>query len=311
MTNSNKLKFIDLFAGIGGFHIAFHNAGCECVFACEIDKFARSTYHHNFFKISPQLFLSNNFFEDIQKIKTEQIPDFDILCAGFPCQPFSQIGFKNGFLETRENRGNMFFEIAKILQTKKPKAFFLENVRNLEKHDNGKTFNIIKTTIKNLGYSFHYKIIRASDYGLPQHRPRLFMVGFKDEANVYSNFTFPTKISLKYTMSNIFNGKCDKDIGFTLRVGGRGSKIEDRRNWEFYKVNNEIKRITSKEGKLMQGFPNDFEFPVSEIQAMKQLGNSVAISAVETVAKQIVEYIKYGNNVKYQNDLFQNYTVLK
>ncbi len=291
MTNSNKLKFIDLFAGIGGFHIAFHNAGCECVFACEIDKFARSTYHHNFFKISPQLFLSNNFFEDIQKIKTEQIPDFDILCAGFPCQPFSQIGFKNGFLETRENRGNMFFEIAKILQIKKPKAFFLENVRNLEKHDNGKTFNIIKTTIKNLGYSFHYKIIRASDYGLPQHRPRLFMVGFKDEANVYSNFTFPTKISLKYTMSNIFNGKCDKDIGFTLRVGGRGSKIEDRRNWEFYKVNNEIKRITSKEGKLMQGFPNDFEFPVSEIQAMKQLGNSVAISTVETVAKQIVEYI--------------------
>jgi DNA (cytosine-5)-methyltransferase 1 len=181
----------------------------------------------------------------------------------------------------------------KILQIKKPKAFFLENVRNLLKHDNGKTFHIIKTTLKNLGYSFYYKIIKASDYGLPQHRPRLFMVGFKDEANINGNFYFPEKTSLKYTMSNIFNGKCNKNIGFTLRVGGRGSKIEDRRNWEFYKVNNEIKRITSREGGLMQGFPEDFEFPVSEIQAMKQLGNSVAISAVEEVAKKIVEHMKY------------------
>ena len=307
MTNSNSLKFIDLFAGIGGFHLALHNAGCECVFACEIDKFARLTYYHNFSKISPQLFLNNNFCEDIQTVKPEQIPDFDILCAGFPCQPFSQIGFKNGFLETKENRGNMFFEIVKILQIKKPKAFFLENVRNLLKHDNGKTFHIIKTTLKNLGYSFHYKIIKASDYGLPQHRPRLFMVGFKDATNINGNFYFPEKTSLKYTMSNIFNGKCNKNIGFTLRVGGRGSKIEDRRNWEFYKVNNEIKRITSREGKLMQGFPEDFEFPVSEIQAMKQLGNSVAISAVEEVAKKIVEHMKYGRDSQYQNDLFQNY----
>jgi DNA (cytosine-5)-methyltransferase 1 len=124
MTNSHNLKFIDLFAGIGGFHLAFHNAGCECVFACEIDKFARSTYYNNFLKISPNLFANNNFFDDIQKVKTEQIPDFDILCAGFPCQPFSQIGFKNGFLEQKENRGNMFFEIIRILQIKKPTAFF-------------------------------------------------------------------------------------------------------------------------------------------------------------------------------------------
>jgi DNA (cytosine-5)-methyltransferase 1 len=311
MNNSHNLKFIDLFAGIGGFHIAFHNAGCECVFACEIDKFARLTYYNNFLKISPNLFANNNFFEDIQKVKTEQIPDFDILCAGFPCQPFSQIGFKNGFLEQKENRGNMFFEIIKILQIKKPTAFFLENVRNLKKHDNGKTFDTIKKSINNLGYSFYYKIIKASDYGLPQHRPRLFMVGFKNEKNFKDLFNFPDKIPLKYTMSDIFNGKCSKDIGFTMRVGGRGSKINDRRNWEFYKVNDEIKRITLKEGKLMQGFPDDFAFPVSEIQAMKQLGNSVAISAVETVAKQMVQYIKYGNNneEKYQKDLFINYEI--
>ncbi len=311
MTNSHNLKFIDLFAGIGGFHLAFHSAGCECVFACEIDKFARSTYYNNFLKISPNLFANNNFFDDIQKVKTEQIPDFDILCAGFPCQPFSQIGFKNGFLDQKENRGNMFFEIIKILQIKKPTAFFLENVRNLEKHDNGKTFDTIKKSIKNLGYSFYYKIIKASDYGLPQHRPRLFMVGFKNQQNFKSSFRFPDKIPLKYTMSDIFNGKCSKDIGFTMRVGGRGSKINDRRNWEFYRVNNEIKRITSKEGKLMQGLPDDFTFTVSEIQAMKQLGNSVAISAVEIVAKQMVQYIKYGNNSteKYQKDLFENYEI--
>ena len=178
---------------------------------------------------------------------------------------------------------------------KKPKAFFLGNVRNLEKHDDGKTFFVIKETLENLGYSFHHKIVRASDYGLPQHRPRLFMVGFRDEKTSISNFTFPEKKKLKYSMSDIFNGECDKEIGFTLRVGGRGSKIDDRRNWEFYRVGGEIKRITSKEGKLMQGFPSSFNFPVSEVQAMKQLGNSVAILAIQSVAQSMIDYIELSN----------------
>ena len=290
---NHNLKFIDLFAGIGGFHLAFHNLGCECVFASEIDKFARITYQENISKISPELFDRNMFAGDIQEVDTKRIPNFNILCAGFPCQPFSQIGYKNGFADKKDNRGNMFFEIVRIIKDKKPEAFFLENVRNLEKHDDGKTFSVIKNTLKDLGYSFHYKLIRASDYGLPQHRPRLFMVGFKDESTSNSNFSFPKKKNLKYTLSDIFNGKCDKDVGFTLRVGGRGSKIDDRRNWEFYRVDGNVKRLTSKEGKLMQGFPDYFSFPVSEVQAMKQLGNSVAISAIQSVAESMIEYMEF------------------
>ncbi|MDD4202369.1 MAG: DNA cytosine methyltransferase, partial [Candidatus Omnitrophica bacterium] len=179
MENNKKLRIIDLFAGIGGFHLAFHNVGAKCVFASEIDKYARKTYEHNFKKMSPDLFKDNMFKGDIQDIDLNEIPDFDILCAGFPCQPFSQIGYRRGFQEKQANRGNMFLEIVKILDAKRPKAFFLENVRHLLKHDGGRTFNIIKKTLEGLGYSFKYKIVKASDYGLPQHRPRLFMVGFK------------------------------------------------------------------------------------------------------------------------------------
>lgn len=293
---NHNYKFIDLFAGIGGFHIAFHNLGCECVFASEIDKFARITYQENLSKISPNLFSQNNFAEDIQLVNANDIPDFDILCAGFPCQPFSQIGNKFGFNDHKDNRGNMFFEITRIIQAKKPVGFFLENVRNLEKHDNGKTFKIIKNTLENIGYSFHYKVVRASDYGLPQHRPRIFMIGFKNEKTQNSEFRFPPKTQLKYNISDIFNGKCDKEIGYTLRVGGRGSKIDDRRNWEFYKVDGKIKRITTSEAILMQGFPNNYNFPVSQVQAMKQLGNSVAISAVQAVGKAMLDYLINKNN---------------
>ncbi|MCX6762024.1 MAG: DNA repair protein RadC [Candidatus Moranbacteria bacterium] len=291
---SDNLRFIDLFAGIGGFHIAFHNAGAECVFVSEWDGPAQKTYRHNLYKISPEMFDSGNFIGDITKIKTKDIPDFDILTAGFPCQPFSQAGFKKGFSETR---GTLFFDIVKIIKEKKPKAFFLENVRGLLSHDDGKTFKTIERVItKELGYSFFPQIVRASDFGLPQHRPRLFMVGFKDTS---IDFKFPEPIKeLKYTLSDIFNGKCDKEIGFTLRVGGRGSKITDRRNWDAYRVNGKIVQLGPKEGLKMQGFPDWYEFPpnFSSVQAMKQLGNSVAVPAIQAVAEEIVKTLKkYGN----------------
>lgn len=281
--SQNKLKFIDLFAGIGGFHIALHNLGMECVFASEWDAHARETYQYNIQNLSPELFKKNRFVGDITKINPNDIPDFDILCAGFPCQPFSQAGFKRGFEETR---GTLFFNIVEILKEKKPKAFFLENVRHLLKHDDGRTFETIKKILeKELGYSFHYKIIKASDFGLPQHRPRLFMVGFKNK----NNFSFPEPVKLEMTMSDVWGEQCEKDIGYTLRVGGRGSPINDRRNWDSYRVNGKVKRLSSIEGLKMQGFPTDFNFPVSETQAMKQLGNSVAIPAIEAVARAIKE----------------------
>ncbi len=276
------MKFIDLFAGIGGFHTALHNIGGTCVFAAEWDKEARKTYEHNYKMHSPELFSSGNFIGDITLVNPADIPDFDILCAGFPCQPFSQAGFKKGFSEVR---GTLFFDIVKILKEKQPQAFFLENVRHLLKHDDSKTFATIKKIIEDeLGYSFHYRIVKASDFGLPQHRARLFMVGFKDKA---IDFKFPDPIPLEKSMSDIWGGECSRKIGYTLRVGGKGSDINDRRNWDSYLVNGEVKRLGIEQGKAMQGFPADFHFPVSTSQAMKQLGNSVAIPAIQAVAANI------------------------
>lgn len=285
MSVGKDLKIIDLFAGIGGFHTAFHNLGAECVFSSEWDTHARKTYEENYKSISPELFKSGNFAGDITKVDPSTIPDFDILTGGFPCQPFSQAGHRKGFDDIR---GTLFFNIAEILKVKQPKAFFIENVRGLLTHDEGKTFERIKEVIEDLGYSFHYKIIKASDYGLPTHRPRLYMVGFKDNN---TPFKFPEPQELKLTMSDVLGGVCDRKVGFTLRVGGRGSGINDRRNWDTYLVNGKEHRLTPDEGKKMMGFPADFRFPVSEAQAMKQLGNSVAINAIQATADQVVRAI--------------------
>jgi DNA (cytosine-5)-methyltransferase 1 len=289
-----NFTFIDLFAGIGGFHQAMHELGGECLFASEIDKNARKTYEYNFKKYSPNLFENGLFHEDIKTIMPEEIPDFDLLCAGFPCQPFSQVGKKYGFEDNHKSeRGNLFFDIAEIIRVKQPKAFFLENVRGLVNHDNGNTFKTIQYILtEELGYSFYYQIIKASDYGLPQLRPRTFMVGFRDE-DILQGFTFPPKKPLKFTMSDVWGGKCSRELGFTLRVGGRGSNINDRRNWDSYLVDGEVKKLSFKEAQKMQGFPDNFHFPVCATQAMKQLGNSVAIDAVREVGKNIISYMNH------------------
>lgn len=288
---SKDIKFIDLFAGIGGFHLALHNLGAKCVFVSEFNQPARETYEANFAKIQPDIFTKENrdklFAGDITKVEAKNIPDFDILTGGFPCQPFSQAGLKKGFNETR---GTLFFDIARIIKEKQPKAFFIENVRGLLNHDRGKTFSTIKRVItEDLGYSFYYKIIFAKDFGVPQNRPRLFMVGFRDK-NI--KFDFPEPQKLKLTMSDIFNGKVNKDVGYTLRVGGRGSGVGDRRNWDSYLVDGIERQLTPREGLLMQGFPDNFTFPVSNAQAMKQLGNSVAVPAIQATAENIVKVLK-------------------
>ncbi len=297
-TSDKKYKFIDLFAGIGGFHMALHNLGGECVFASEIDKFARDTYMENFKIISPKLFKNNHFNDDITSIEKEsindKIPDFDILCGGFPCQPFSQAGFKKGF---DDDRGNLFFHIAQIIKEKQPAAFLLENVRHLVSHDNGRTFSTIRQILENeLGYSFYSQVIKASDFGLPQHRPRIFIVGFKNDLfkdDDEKKFRFPEpKKELDFNMSDVWEGKCNREVGLTLRVGGRCSPIDDRRNWDGYWVDGEVKRLTPKEGKRMQGFPAEFKFPVNDVQAMKQLGNSVAVPVIQAIAKNMIDYLK-------------------
>lgn len=301
---NKKLKFIDLFAGIGGFHLALKSLDMECVFTSEIDTHARKTYATNFkdkYLDHPDLFAG-----DIWKVDYKKIPDFDILCGGFPCQPFSQAGHKKGFKDNKD--GNLFFSIEQILKIKKPKAFFLENVRHLKNHDNGNTFKIIYSTLQKLGYSFDYKIIKASEFGLPQHRPRIYMVGFYKPyiKDMYKElaFTFPREIPLKKTMSDIFGGKVTKElnskeerkVGFTLRVGGGRSPINDRRNWDGYIVNNKVVRIDSKKGLEMMGFPKSYKMPVTENQAMKQLGNSVAVNVVKAVGKEIRYYLETYSN---------------
>ncbi|MGH1339382.1 MAG: HpaII family restriction endonuclease [Aureispira sp.] len=294
-----KFTFIDLFSGIGGFHIAMDRLGGKCVFASEMDVHARATYEYNFKKKSPELFEKGLFNNDIRKVNPVDIPDFDILCAGFPCQPFSQAGHKRGFDDNHSSeRGNLFFNIAEIIETKKPKAFFLENVRGLVRHDNGNTFKVIQNILeKELGYSFYHKVVKASDYGLPQLRPRVFIIGFRDEGFM-KGFQFPPNLPLKYTMSDVWEGVCSREIGFTLRVGGRGSAITDRRNWDSYYVDGEVKRLGIKQGKRMQGFPENYTFPVSNTQGIKQLGNSVAVDAIYTVAQQMLRYLSVLNSEK-------------
>lgn len=292
------IKFIDLFAGIGGFHQAFHNitvegtALTECVFASEIDKYARETYEHNFKDVSPALFDNDMFAPDVTAADLTKIPEYDILCAGFPCQPFSQAGYKRGFQDEKDNRGNMFFSIVKFLEEHQPRAFFLENVRHLIKHDEGRTFATIERILTEHGYSFAYKVVKASEFGLPQHRPRVFIVGFlKEDVKNWQDFKFPEPRELTRFMSDIFGEPCNKTIGYTLRIGGKASGLMDRRNWDTYLVNGRQRRITSVEGRKMNGFPDHFTFPVSEAQAMKQLGNSVAVPAVEATAREIIKIL--------------------
>lgn len=300
----NQFKFIDLFAGIGGFHIAMESLGGECVFASEIDPFARKTYEANFKDKSPALFKNKMFNQDIRSISPDDLPDFDILCAGFPCQPFSQAGQKRGFKDSHQSeRGNLFFNIVEILDAKKPKAFFLENVRGIVNHDDGRTFKIIREILENeLGYSFHYEVIKASNYGLPQLRPRAFMIGFRDE-DILSGFTFPPHLPLKFNMSDVWNGDCSREIGFTLRVGGRGSNINDRRNWDSYLVDGQVKKLMTEQAKKMQGFPESFIFPVPKTQAMKQLGNSVAVDAIRECSKALVDYLDILNKNTSRNEM--------
>jgi DNA (cytosine-5)-methyltransferase 1 len=286
-TPKQPLRFVDLFAGIGGFHQALSQEGMTCVFASEIDDHARKTYlanHH----LAPEL-----FNQDIRTLSPDEVPDHDLLCAGFPCQPFSQAGFKKGFDDAEKSeRGNLFFCILDVLEAKRPKAFILENVRHLLNHDDGKTFALIHQHLTDLGYVVHYKVLKASDYGRPQHRPRIYIVGF-DQAQVDTTyaFRFPDPIPLKTTLNEVWEGQCDRSIGFTLRVGGRGSGLDDRRNWDTYLVDGEVKRLGVKQGVRMMGFPDSFNFPVTPTQAMKQLGNSVCVDVVQAIGQQVKQYL--------------------
>ena len=219
MTKRKTFKFIDLFAGIGGFHLAMHSAGGECVFASEIDKYARITYESNFKKISPNLFIKGNFNNDITDVDPNKIPRFDILCAGFPCQPFSNAGLKKGFEDTR---GTLFFNILNIVNVHKnngyaPKIILLENVKGLKSHDKGRTLTTILNSLNELGYFVEYKILNTKYFGLPQNRERLFIVAWYKKGAKTNAFKFP--IGIDSSRNYIFSEQLLRTSSTKIKVG--------------------------------------------------------------------------------------------
>lgn len=204
-SKKNEFTFIDLFAGIGGFHLAMHQVGGECVFASEWDKFARITYEHNYKKISPNLFNNGSFNEDLNDVDPDKMPDFDVLCAGFPCQPFSHAGLKKGFEDTR---GTLFFKMAEIIDSKiksgyPPKVLLLENVKGLRTHDKGRTLATIIRILKEMDYIVDYKVLNSKYFGVPQNRERIFIVAWRKEEKTPANFKFP--LGLDEDNKPIFN----------------------------------------------------------------------------------------------------------
>lgn len=214
-----SFKFIDLFAGIGGFHISMHSIGGECVFASEWDKFARITYEHNFKEISPELFKKGNFNWDIKEADPQLIPPFDVLCAGFPCQPFSNAGLKKGFEDTR---GTLFFNIAEIVDAKikagiPPKVLLLENVKGLKGHDKGRTLKKICEVLTDLGYKYDMKVLNSKNFGVPQNRERLIIVAWYKDVIKADNFVFP--VGLTENDEPIFEESKVSEIGKRVKVG--------------------------------------------------------------------------------------------
>lgn len=312
----SNIKFIDLFAGIGGIRIPFQELGCKCVMSSEWDKFAQKTYEANFGEIPRG---------DITQIEAESIPDFDILLGGFPCQPFSQAGLKKGFEDTR---GTMFFEIERIIKEKRPKAFLLENVKQLKGHDKGRTLQIILEHIKKLNYHCDYKILRAGDFGVPQNRERIYLVGFNNNCfNIQSDYVFPfpvppctptklgnildTHVPEKYTISQkLYAGHLRrkeehkrKGNGFGFSMYKPTAEYVNTLSARYYKDGSEImiyqgedippRKLTPRECARLQGFPESFIIPVSDTQAYRQFGNSVAVPVIRAIAKQIINEIHY------------------
>ena len=317
-------KFIDLFAGIGGIRLAFQNLGGKCVFTSEWDTYSKKTYEANFGEVP---------FGDITKILEHEIPDHDILLGGFPCQPFSiagvskknALGRAHGFLD--ETQGTLFFDVARIIKHKMPSTFMLENVKNLVSHDKGKTFTIIKETLKELGYSIYFKVLDGQHF-VPQHRERIIIVGFNN--NIFKGeekFEFPKMGDIKFAIRDILEE--DVDPKYTLsdklwnylqeyakkhKAKGNGfgfgltnlDGISRTMSARYYKDGAEIlipqkdknpRRLTPRECARLQGFPDSFLIPVSDNQAYKQFGNSVVTPLIQAVGKNIVKEIQKINEL--------------
>ena len=313
-----EFKFIDLFAGIGGIRLAYQNLGGKCVFTSEWDVYSKKTYQANFGEVP---------FGDITKIHENDIPDHDILLAGFPCQPFSiagvskknALGRKHGFLD--ETQGTLFFDIARILKHKRPKTFMLENVKNLLSHDKGNTFKVIQEALKELDYNIYYKVLDGKNF-VPQHRERIIIVGFNNEVfKGKEQFAFPEMSGAKYAIKDILLDQVDQkytlsdklwnylqDYAKKHKAKGNGfgfgltdlNGVSRTMSARYYKDGAEIlipqqnrnpRRLVPRECARLQGFPDKFVIPVSDNQAYKQFGNSVVSPLIQAVGKNIIQEI--------------------
>ena len=309
-------KFIDLFAGIGGIRIPFQEQGGQCVFTSEWDRFAQKTYQMNF---------GGEIYGDITEVNiSEDIPDFDILLGGFPCQPFSQAGLHKGFADTR---GTLFFNIEEIIAEKRPKAFLLENVKQLKGHDHGRTYKVIEEHLKNLEYTVSSAVLRAGDFGVPQNRERIYIVGFdRERFNLPKDYQFafpvppktPTRlgdileknVDPKYTISEkLYEGHKrrkeehkKKGNGFGFSLFDEDSEYTNTLSARYYKDGSEIlidqgenkrpRKLTPRECARLQGFPESFIIPVSDTRAYKQFGNSVAVPVIREIAKNMINTLE-------------------
>jgi len=312
---SPKFTFIDLFAGIGGFRLAFQELGGKCVFSSEYNYFAQKTYEANFGEVP---------FGDITKINEKEIPDHDMLIAGFPCQPFSiagvskknALGKNHGFKD--ETQGTLFFDIARIIDEKKPKTFFLENVKNLFSHDAGRTFQVISNTLKELNYTIYYKVLDGKHF-VPQHRERIVIIGFSNEFFKGKEvFQFPEMPLANHKFAEILEKKPDPKYTLTdhlweyliryaekhkAKGNGFGFGMTDLNgisrtlSARYYKDGAEVlipqrdknpRRLTPRECARLQGYPDKFIIPVSDNQAYRQFGNSVVVPLMKYVGQQLV-----------------------
>lgn len=304
----HKVTFIDLFAGIGGFHLGIRQAAkklkmdTECLLAIDIDEKARRTYKR-YFGIKKSRLLGDVTDGNVKNMIPE---DVDIICAGFPCQPFSLVGKKMGL---SDDRGTLFNDIVEIVRIKQPKVLFLENVRNLVKHDNGEILRYMTDRLNQAGYMTdiirgrNWEILKASDFGLPTRRPRFYLVTFRKDIKKAEYFKFPLPTTPRgITLRDVFGRRWPDVIGSTIRVGGRkspfrknddGTWFRDRRNWDTYLVGDKPHVLTVEEIKKMMGFPPNFKFAdgLSDPQAMKQLGNSVAVPVIKSIAENIIKTI--------------------
>lgn len=310
----SDFTFIDLFAGLGGFRLALESLGAKCVYSSEIDKAVKSVYADNFGDMPDG---------DITKVDENNIPNHDILCAGFPCQAFSISGKQKGF---EDSRGTLFFDVARIVKEKKPKIVFLENVKNFATHDNGNTLETVKSIMTDLGYSFYQKVLNAVDYGIPQKRERIYMVCFRNDLEV-SSFSYPKPIPFtnyleKFIISDekivedlyidrpdtYYNGvEDDKYSNKAIRLGivnkgGQGERIYSIKGIAItlsasgggvfsktggYLINGKTRKLHPRECARVMGFPDTYKLSSSSNQAYKQLGNSVVIDVLQYIGIEI------------------------